>query len=120
MNNTIQKLQNMTMTEQEYKAQIQSLKLQLNQNHTAKAIEVIEPLCKVIGLDSSQYVQAISKMTVSQKLFCDSIIKAASCRIKKLERETTLQILDAQNKRDKAVLAAKEAMEEMVKMERLS
>ncbi|VVL52228.1 Uncharacterised protein [Klebsiella pneumoniae] len=120
MNNTIQKLKNMTMTEQEYKAQIQSLKLQLNQNHITKAIEVIEPLCKVIGLDASQYVLSTSKMTVSQKLFCDSIIKAASYRIKKLERETTLQILDAQNKRDKAVLAAKEAMEEMVKMERLS
>ncbi|MGX4985612.1 hypothetical protein ACUYGD_14235 [Enterobacter roggenkampii] len=120
MNNTIQKLQNMTMTEHEYKAQIRSLKLQLNQNHTAKAIEVIEPLCKVIGLDASQYVLSTSKMTESQKLFCDSIIKAASHRIKKLERETTLHILDAQTRRDKAVLAANEVMEEMVKMEGLS
>lgn len=116
MNNTIQKLQNMTMTEHEYKAQIRSLQSQLNQNNTAKAVEAIKPLCQAIGIDASQYVLSTSKMSENQKLFCDSIIKDASHRIKKLERETTLHILDAQTRRDKAVLAANEVMEEMVKM----
>ncbi|MDU4488526.1 hypothetical protein [Raoultella planticola] len=116
MKDTIQKLQKITMSEQQYKSQIQKLQSQLNQANTAKAIETIEPLCKVIGLDASQYVQVTSKMTAGVKSYCDSILKTASAKIKQLERVSTLQILDAQNKRDKAVLAAKEAMEEVAKM----
>lgn len=116
MKDTIQKIQGITTSEQDYKAQIQKLQAQLNQSNTAKAVEAIEPLCKVIGLDASQYVKATSKMTASSKLFCDSIIKTASAKIKQLERATTVQILDSQTRRDKAVLASNEMMDELAKM----
>ena len=89
------------VTEAAYKAQIAALQAQLMQRNTVTAI----------GINPADYVKATSAMSNQHKAFCDGILKAASSKVTRLQRDATVRILEAQTKRNKAITAASEAAE---------
>lgn len=99
------------VTEAAYKAQIATLQAQLMQRHTVTAIDAVQPLCEAIGINPADYVKATSAMSNQHKAFCDGILKAASSKVTRLQRDATVRILEAQTKRNKAITAASEAIE---------
>ena len=96
------------VTEAAYKAQIATLQAQLMQRHTVTAIDAVQPFCEAIGINPADYVKAMSNQ---HKAFCDGILKAASSKVTRLQRDATVRILEAQTKRNKAITAASEAAE---------
>ncbi|WP_192871245.1 hypothetical protein [Klebsiella quasipneumoniae] len=98
------------VTEAAYKAQIATLQAQLMQ-HTVTAIDAVQPFCEAIGINPADYVKATSAMSNQHKAFCDGILKAASSKVTRLQRDATVRILEAQTKRNKAITAASEAAE---------
>ncbi|WP_257593555.1 hypothetical protein [Klebsiella pneumoniae] len=64
-----------------------------------------------IGINPADYVKATSAMSNQHKAFCDGILKAASSKVTRLQRDATVRILEAQTKRNKAITAASEAAE---------
>ena len=92
------------VTEANYKAQIASLQSQLMPI-------AVQPFCEAIGINPADYVKATSAMSNQHKAFCDGILKAASSKVTRLQRDATVRILEAQTKRNKAITAASEAIE---------
>ena len=99
------------VTEANYKAQIAALQSQLMQRHTVTAIDAVQPFCEAIGINPTDYVKATSAMSNQHKAFCDGILKTASSKVTRLQRDATVRILEAQTKRNKAITAASEAIE---------
>ncbi|WP_227507193.1 hypothetical protein [Klebsiella michiganensis] len=57
------------------------------------------------------FLKATSAMSNQHKAFCDGILKTASSKVTRLQRDATVRILEAQTKRNKAITAASEAIE---------